>query len=181
MKRKDSTYTVKYHRKRSGKTDYRARRLLLSSRSTRIVIRKTLKYVLVQFLQYSPSSDVVLVSCSSKELVKLGWKFGTKNISAAYLTGLLAGKKAMDKKIKAGVVDLGLQTTSKGGKLFAVVKGLVDAGISINANPKIFPDDKRLAGEHIAEAASKNFKNQFSKHKPQGIVEAVGKLKEKIL
>ncbi len=162
---KGTTYTVKYRRKLSGKTDYKARRVLLSANKPRLVIRKSLKYITVQLIQYIPEGDKVLISTSSKELTKLGWNFSTKNTPAGYLTGLLCGKKALAKKFDAAVIDLGRQTTNKGNKLFAVIKGLKDAGIKLSINEKIFPSDDRIKGTHIISYSKEAKNNQFVKLK----------------
>jgi large subunit ribosomal protein L18 len=146
---KNSVRTIPFRRKREGKTDYRLRRKLLSSKNPRLVIRKSLRYITIQAIQYSPTGDIILVSASSKELAKLGWKFGTKNTAACYLTGLLLAKKAKEKKITTGNIDLGRYTTTKGNKLFAAIKGLVDGGLNVPASNKIFPAEERLNGSHI--------------------------------
>jgi large subunit ribosomal protein L18 len=90
------------------------------------------------------------VTCTSKELLKNGWdeKFAgsLKSIPAGYLIGLL-----MAKKIKRGkfVVDVGMARTVGGSRIFAVVKGLIDGGLDISANEKVFPTEKRISGEHL--------------------------------
>ena len=161
---------VKYRRKQSGKTDYRTRLNLLSGHKQRIVVRKSLKFITIQIVEYSPTGDTTLVFASSKELVKLGWKFGTKNTAASYLCGLLLGKKAVKAKITHGVVDLGRYTTNKGNKLFAAVKGLIDAGMKISINKDVLPSDERISGAHIA-AGAKSVKSphQFANLKKQNI------------
>ena len=161
-----NTYTVKYRRKREGKTEYRARRNLLSSRKHRVVIRKSLQYITIQVIEYVPGGDRIVLAVSSKKLRDFGWKFGLKNTSAAYLTGLLAGVKAKELKVKSAVVDLGRQTTSKGNKLFAAIKGLMDAGLDVKASAKIAPSNERIEGAHIAglkdQLSKEQFKNQCS-------------------
>lgn len=181
-----TTYTVKYRRKREGKTDYKARRNLLASRKHRFVVRKSLKYITVQIVDYTPTGDNVLLSTSSKELVALGWKFGLKNTCAAYLTGLLAAKKAKDKKITTGVVDLGRQTTRKGSKLFAVIKGISEGGVDVGAAKKLAVTEDRIEGKHIASLKDKLGKDQFKnqntsvKDSIQDISKAVAEVKKKI-
>ena len=90
-------YHVKPRRHREGRTDYRRRLRLLKSRKTRIVVRKSLNNIRVQFVEYSPEGDKISISVVSSELVKnYNWKYSVSTIPAAYLTGLLAGKKASD-------------------------------------------------------------------------------------
>ena len=162
-------YTVPYRRKRQGKTNYRKRIKLLLASEPRLVVRKSLSNVLAQIVEYSAKGDKILISAHSNELKKLGWKYGKNNVPACYLVGLLLGKKAKDKKVKDAVLDLGLQMTTKGSKLYAVVKGAIDSGINIPCNQKVLPNDDRLSGKHIS-----SFK------KDEGIVKAFNELKSKI-
>ena len=136
-------------RRREGRTDYKLRLGLLKSGLPRIVVRRTNKYFVVQAVESVESQDRVVATVSSKELLKSGWdekKGGSlKSIPAGYLTGLLASKK-----IKKGkyIIDLGMARTIGGSRGFAVVKGLVDGGVGINADEKVFPSEDRLMGEH---------------------------------
>lgn len=143
-------YRVKPRRRREGKTDYRKRLGLLKSRQTRIVVRKSLNHIRVQFVEYDESGDKILTSAMSKELVsKYNWKYSTSTTSAAYLTGLLAGKRAKDLKIKEGVLDIGRQVPTSGSKNFAALKGVLDAGIICPHNEGKLPDEDRIMGKHL--------------------------------
>jgi LSU ribosomal protein L18P len=88
-------YKVKFRRRREGKTNYYKRREMIKSGLPRLVIRKTNNYIIAQVVTAKVTGDVVIVSATSKELVRLGWKGGTKNTPAAYLVGLLIGYKAL--------------------------------------------------------------------------------------
>ena len=91
-------YRIKPRRRREGRTDYRKRLKLLKSRKTRLVVRKSLKNTLVLFIEYKEEGDNVIATATSKELTsKYNWKFSTSTTPAAYLTGLLAGKRAKEK------------------------------------------------------------------------------------
>jgi hypothetical protein len=37
----------------------------------------------------------------------------------------------------------------KGSRIYAALKGAVDAGLEIPYNPEVLPDDSRISGEHI--------------------------------
>ena len=93
---KTQTYTVKYRRKREGKTNYKKRLGYLKSENPRLVIRKSLNNVNVQIIAFQSKGDKILASGHSKELQKYGWKNIRSNLPTAYLTGLLAGKKASE-------------------------------------------------------------------------------------
>ncbi|MCK4649990.1 50S ribosomal protein L18 [Candidatus Pacearchaeota archaeon] len=137
-------------RRRENRTDYKARRILLMSDLPRIVVRRTNKYFILQAVESVEAQDRVLATVSSKELLKNGWdakKGGSlKSISAGYLTGILMAKKLGDGKY---IVDLGMARTEKGGRVFAVIAGLVEGGLDIPANKKVFPSEDRLMGEYI--------------------------------
>ncbi len=140
---------VQYRRRREGKTDYKKRFSLLKSRKPRLVVRKSNKNMNTQVIAYGLNGDNVIASANSRELEGYGWGRAKSNIPSAYLTGYMCGRKAMVKKIKSAVVDLGLQPVTKSSRLFATVKGAIDAGLDIKADEDIFEDNNRLMGEHI--------------------------------
>jgi large subunit ribosomal protein L18 len=147
---------VQYRRKRNGRTNYRKRLNLLVSGSTRMIVRKTNKHIMVQLANYADNGDHVLVTANSSELKKHGWDHATGNIPAAYLTGMLAAKKAAAKKVKSAIVDLGLQTPSKGSRLYAAIKGAIDAGLSVPCSEEAFPSEERIKGKHISDHTKKS-------------------------
>jgi large subunit ribosomal protein L18 len=145
-------YHVKLRRHREGVTDYRRRLRLLRSGKTRIVVRKSLKRIIVQFVEYSPDGDRVFASAVSNELTsKYNWRFSVSTTPAAYLTGLLAGVKAKSKGVKEGVLDIGRHRPTNGNKLFAVLKGVLDAGIECPHDPERIPAEDRILGKHLNE------------------------------
>ena len=191
---KGPKYSVPFRRRREGKTDYRARRALILSKMPRIVARGSLKHMMVQVVNAKVEGDEVLASAHSKELVRdYGWKGACGNVPAAYLTGLLCGLKALQKGIKKAILDIGLRTPVKGSRVFAVLKGALDAGLEIPHNQEVLPDDSRIKGEHIANyakiLASENpeeYNRRFSEYlakklKPEKLPEHFAKVKEKIL
>ena len=162
----NKNYTVPLKRKREGLTNYKKRLNLLKSGDIRLVIRRSLNNINVQFVEFNPEGDKVLASANSKELTKrFGWKAGF-NTSSSYLTGLLAGLRAKGKKISKAVVDFGLQNT--GSRLYAALKGVVDSGLNVKHSKEIFPSDERIKGEHIAKYAQGldrvGYNKQFSKY-----------------
>ena len=194
MTAKGPKYSVPFRRRREGKTDYRARRALILSKMPRIVARGSLKHMTVQVVNAKVEGDEVLASAHSKELVRdYGWKGACGNVPAAYLTGLLCGLKALQKGIKKAILDIGLRTPVKGSRVFAVLKGALDAGLEVPHSEEILPDDSRIRGEHIANyakmLASENpeeYNRRFSEYlakklKPEKLPEHFAKVKEKIL
>ncbi len=143
-------YHVKPRRHRQGRTDYRHRLQLLRSRKPRIVVRKTLKNTRIQFIEYNATGDKILISTDGKELVRMyKWKHSLSTVPAAYLIGLIAGKKAKDHGLTEGVLDIGRNVPTKGSKLFAALKGVTDAGIICPHDENKLPTEDRLMGKHL--------------------------------
>ncbi len=154
-----------FRRHREGKTDYRKRLKLLKSRKPRLVVRKSLDQIIVQVIEYASEGDVVKNSAISNELLDLDWPFAGSSIPSAYLTGYLCGLRAVNNGIKNAVLDIGLYRPKAGSKLFAALKGAVDAGIDIPANEKSVPSEDRLQGKHIEKYASDLKKNDSASYK----------------
>ena len=76
-------------------------------------------------------------------------------------------KKANEKNCKEAILDLGLHTSTKGSRLYAVLKGAVDGGLKIPHDKEILPNNERLTGMH-----TKN-KEEISK--------SVSQIREKIM
>ncbi|MBN2459410.1 50S ribosomal protein L18 [Candidatus Woesearchaeota archaeon] len=157
-----------YKRKKEGRTNYKKRLILLKSQKPRLIIRRTNTSIIMQVAEYQPSGDRIVCGINSSALKKLGWNYSCNNLPACYLAGLLVGKKALAKKITEAIPDLGLQTTLPGSRLYAAIKGTIDAGLMMNASEEVFPSKERLSGEHIAKffEANKN-KTQFSGYAKQ--------------
>ena len=141
---------VPFRRRREGKTDYRRRLALLKSGETRVVVRRTNGNVIVQFVGWAQEGDQVQATAVAQELAKLGWEGSPKNTPAAYLTGLLAGKRAAAAGVESAVLDLGRHVPSKGSRIFAALKGVKDAGIEVAAgDEEIYPSEERLNGAFL--------------------------------
>ena len=143
------TYRVKFRRRREGKTNYYRRRRLLLSRKPRLVIRKTNTKVIVQIIKATVTGDVTEASALSSELASHGWTASSNNLPSAYLTGLLAGLRAKSRGLEYAVLDIGLIPPVKGSKVYAALKGVVDAGLDVPHSPEVLPDEDRLTGQHI--------------------------------
>jgi large subunit ribosomal protein L18 len=150
-------YKMPFKRRRLGKTNYQKRLKLLLSKKPRLVVRRSLKYITAQIIQFDKKGDKTLVSANSKKLKELGWKFACDNLPAAYLTGLLIGKNALSKKISEVILDSGPYPSTKGSRIYAVVKGTVDAGLKVPVGEEILPTEERIFGKHIA--ANEKFKD----------------------
>ena len=168
-------YRVPFRRRREGKTNYRTRRALVLSRVPRLVVRLTLKHAIVQVIEAEAIGDKVVVSAHSSELAKnYGWLGNNGNIPSAYLTGLLCGFKAKANCVEKVFLDIGLNIPSKGTRVFAALKGVIDAGVEVPHSEEILPNESRISGKHIADygtqlASEPNvYKQKFSKYISRG-------------
>ena len=168
-------YSVPYRRRRQGKTDYKLRRALVRSGKARAVVRLTNKYVTVQISEATPKGDMVRASASSKQLSKLGWKGGLGNLPAAYLTGALAARRAVEKGVREAILDIGLKGPAKGSKIFAALKGLADSGLVVPHSDDPLPKMDRIGGVHIASYAKSlagqqdAYRKRFSSYLSRGL------------
>ena len=153
-----------YRRKIEGKTDYKKRLLLLKSRKLRLVIRKSLRNVQLQLVNYAANGDKILFSSHSNQLKKFGWKQHNGNLSSAYLTGLIFGLKAKSRNVKEAVLDLGLSRAVKGSVLYAALKGATatETGLSIPHSKEILQVEKRIESkEGFKEVKEKILKEKW--------------------
>lgn len=167
----NSKYVVPFRRRRQQKTDYKQRLNLLKSGALRVVVRLKKNTCIIQLVDFDGKSDKTLLNVNAVDLKKLGWKHSTGNIPASYLAGYMFGKKAKDMKVEEAIFDLGLNRMTKGGRVAAVMKGVVDSGLEVPANlEELAPSEDRIKGEHIASFVENAPKGQFSKDKPKSIV-----------
>jgi large subunit ribosomal protein L18 len=148
-----SRYKLAFKRRREGKTDYRARLNLIGLDKSRLVVRITNQHTIAQIINVKVNGDETVVSAHSNELKNMGWLGSGKNTSAAYLTGFLLGKKALKAGITAAVLDIGIKSSTKGARIFAALKGAVDAGLKVPHGDVILPQEDRIRGEHVAAYA----------------------------
>jgi len=142
-------HKVPFRRRREGKTDYRSRLRLIRSGKPRLVVRRSLKHTVVQLVVYDEKGDRVLASSTTGQLRELGWTVSTGNTPAAYLAGLLAGRRAQRASVTEAILDLGLIRPSKGSKVFAALKGVLDAGIKVPHSDDVLPAEDRIKGDHL--------------------------------
>lgn len=152
--KKSNTYTVEFRRKRKGATNYRKRLKILSSNKPRLVVRKSLKNMQAAIVDYDKKGDIVRACSHSSNLKKFGWAHNTGNMPAAYLVGFLLGKRAKNAKIDNAILDIGLQKSVNGSRIYAVLNGALDAGLKIPHDEKILPKKDRITGAHITKYAA---------------------------
>merc|ERR1712070_987992 len=161
-------FQVKYKRRREGKTDYYARKRLVSQDKNkfatpkyRLVVRFTNKDIICQVVSSKIKGDVCHVAAYAHELPRYGLSVGLTNYSAAYCVGLLCARRLLKKfnldekfvgteevtgedddeegpKAFRALLDVGLKRTTLGSKIFAALKGAFDGGLEIPHNEKKF-------------------------------------------
>jgi len=106
-------YQVQRRRRREGKTDFRARRKMISqgknkynAKKYRLIVRFTNRRCICQIAYATIRGDMMVAHASSDELTKYGIPCGFKNYAAAYCTGLLVARRCLKK--------MGLDETFKG-------------------------------------------------------------------
>ena len=156
-------YKPPFRRRRTGQTDYTKRLALLKGRTTRLVVRRSNRAVTVQFVDFDPTGDVVRAAATSRDLVEHGWDAGLGSTPAAYLTGLLAGRRAKQAGVGEAILDLGRQEPVWGGRIYAALKGVMDRGVGVPHGRHGLPQQNRLQGEHLPHAPMAKFKNTVSK------------------
>lgn len=193
-----SRFQTPFRRRREGKTDYYQRKRLVTQHKAkyntpkyRLVVRFTNKDIIAQIVSSQITGDVVLTAAYSHELPRYGIEHGLTNWAAAYATGLLVARRALQKlgldETYTGVeevegefelteavedgprpfkvfLDIGLQRTTTGARVFGVLKGASDGGLYVPHSPNRFPGwdiegeeldaellRKYIFGGHVAE------------------------------
>lgn len=168
-----SRFQTPFRRRREGKTDYYQRKRLVaqhkakySSPKYRLVVRFTNKDIICQIISSTIKGDIVLCAAYSHELPRYGITHGLTNWAAAYATGLLIARRALQKlgldETYKGVeevegeyelteavedgprpfkvfLDIGLQRTTTGARVFGCLKGASDGGLYVPHSENRFP------------------------------------------
>jgi len=124
----------------------------------RLIVRFTNKDVIAQIAYSKIEGDYILSAAYAHELPKYGVKVGLTNYAAGYATGLLLARRLLTKlnladaykghvdvtgdeyNVEANAegpqpfrayLDIGVARTTTGNRIFSVLKGAVDGGLSI--------------------------------------------------
>ncbi len=122
-----------------------------------ITVNITNENTQVQILKPGMTGDTVIASAHSRYLLEKCWKGSRKSVPAAYLTGYLAGKKALSQGAKDAILYTGTRRYTQ--RVAAALKGVVDSGLQVPSDSETFPPDERINGEHLT------VKNEVSKMK----------------
>ncbi len=155
-------HKVYFRRRREGTTNFGKRLALVKSGKTRMIVRKTNKSVIVQFIDFEFGGDKTVVTVHSKKLAKLFSWPAKRNVYTAYLAGFYAGKEAMKKKISDFVLDIGLQRPTKGSVVFAALKGAVDSGLKTSYDEGMVPSGKLASPPEAIKTAFEQVKKKIA-------------------
>ena len=150
-------YSKILRRLREEKTNYRKRGTMLIGKRDFITVNISNQNTQVQILTPGMTGDKVISSAHSRYLIEKGWKGSRKSVPAAYLTGYLAGKKAISKGAKDAILYTGTKRYTQ--RMAAALKGIIDAGLKVPASEDTFPPEDRINGKHLT------VKNDVSKMK----------------
>lgn len=140
-------YSKILRRLREEKTNYRKRGTMLMGRRDFVTVQISNENVMVQIHKPDMKGDKVLASAHSRFLLSKGWKGSRKNIPAAYLTGYMAGKRAMTQGSIETIMYSGTRRYTD--RMAAALKGVRDSGINVPADEGAFPPEERINGEHL--------------------------------
>ncbi len=155
---------LRFKRRRVGETDYRRRMKLLRGDKPRAVVRVSNTQTICQLVEFNPEGDFVVASVSGKTLVdKFSWPndVSKKSVPASYLSGYALAKSAMAAGHDSAVLDIGLSASTNGSRVFAALRGMVDAGLEIPHGEQVFPDDDRINGAHIDKSMAAKVKKSL--------------------
>ncbi len=155
-----------FRRRKAGVTDYRRRLKLLRGRMPRAVVRVSNTRTTCQLVSWAADGDLVAVNMTGSDLVKkYGWPEGRslKSVPASYLVGFAMGKAAVASGADEAVLDIGLAANSRGGRVYAALKGMCDAGLEIPHNEDVYPEEDRLNGAHIDDKMAKDIESTKKK------------------
>lgn len=152
------------------------------SKKYRLVARRTGTKIIAQIIYSTMTGDRVLCAAESTELRNHGLTAGLTNYSAAYATGLLLARRLLkqvglaemykpnsdvngeyynvdediqDKRPFKALLDVGINATTTGARVFAVLKGACDGGINVPHKTKRFPGYSKSKAEVVTNKRGK--------------------------
>lgn len=155
-----------------------------NTKKYRLIVRFSNRRCICQIAYATVSGDFVVCQANSAELKNYGIPAGHKNYAAAYCTGLLCARRTLkkyelDDKIKGkeeadgeeyhveeedndrrpfkAILDLGLQRTVVGARIWGALKGAADGGLHVPHSTKNFPgytpaENKKAEPSYDAES-----------------------------
>jgi large subunit ribosomal protein L5e len=153
------------------------------SKKYRLVVRRTCTKFISQIIYSTMTGDRVLCAAESDELKNHGVTAGLTNYSAAYCTGLLLARRLLkqvgladmykantdvtgdyynvdddiqDKRPFKALLDVGINRTTTGARVFGCLKGACDGGLNVPHKTKRFPGYQRSRVEKVTNKRGKS-------------------------
>ena len=152
------------------------------SKKYRLVVRRTCSKIICQIIFSTMVGDKVLCAAESSELKRHGLTAGLTNYSAAYATGLLCARRLLkkvgladmykandsidgnlfnveediqDKRPFKALLDVGINSTTTGARVFGALKGACDGGVNVPHTAKRFPGYTRAKVQAVTNKRGK--------------------------
>ena len=152
------------------------------TRKYRLVVRSTCTKIICQVIFSTMTGDRVLCAAESSELTRFALTAGLTIYSASYCTGLLLARRLLkqiglgdmykhntdvngeyfnvdddvqDKRPFKALLDVGINRTTTGARVFGALKGACDGGINVPHKTKRFPGYTRAKVEAIKNQRGK--------------------------
>jgi len=153
------------------------------SKKYRLVVRRTCTKFICQIIYSTMTGDRVLCAAESTELKRHGLTAGLTNYSAGYCTGLLLARRLLkqvgladmykqntdvngeyfnvdddvqeDKRPFKALLDVGINRTTTGARVFGALKGACDGGLNVPHKTKRFPGYTKAKVEAIQNKRGK--------------------------
>jgi large subunit ribosomal protein L5e len=172
-------YQTKFRRRHTGKTDYFARKRLITQDKDkyntpkyRLVVRFTSTRVIAQVVYATIQGDRVFAAADSNELRRFGLTAGLSNFASAYATGLLIARRLL-KQVKLDTVYAGNTNLEKSydagsdDKDKKPFKVILDVGLkSTTTGSKLFSVLKGVADGGVFIPHSTSRFPGYNKEKP---------------
>jgi large subunit ribosomal protein L5e len=154
------------------------------SKKYRLVVRRTNARILTQVIFSTLTGDRVLCAAESDELRNHGLTAGLSNYSSAYATGLLIARRLLkqvgladdykgaekvdgeyfnssdnlegDRRPFKALLDVGINRTTTGARLFGAMKGACDGGLDVPHSNKRFPGYTKAHVEVVTNKRGKS-------------------------
>merc|ERR1712005_25673 len=145
-------FQVKYKRRREGKTDYYARKRLVTQAKNkfatpkyRFVVRLTNKDIICQVVSSKIAGDICHCAAYAHELPRYGLKEkfqGEEECTAEFEDCEIVNEDEDGPNAFHALLDVGLKPTTLGSKVFSAMEGAFDGGLEIpHSNKKFYGYD----------------------------------------
>ena len=116
-----------------------------------------------QLVTWAAEGDLVEVNVTGNDLVKkYSWpdNMSKKSVPASYLVGYALGKGCCCCRLRRCSSRYRTCRQHPGGRVYAALKGMSDAGLKFHTAKRFYPDEDRVNGAHIDDKIARPLKQQ---------------------